>query len=504
MNTRSKNTIIFAGLALLVTGAVLYAGPLDPPPGPISSTGKTLIEIEPRIAINATNTPGDASSLFTITQPGSYYLTGNLTGVAGRVGIWVNAPNVTIDLAGFQMLGVPGASVGIFVNGTGIRVHSGTMMDWPAGATNRGGSGSRVHVHDIAFRNNATDAGAYTVNAFSGVLMERCRFDLTPRGVVASDGLIRDCIMGLTSGGTGFQLLGQVTLERCTVTGGTDAFVVVSGKRHGFVDCVSNFAFRGFNAGDQAVLERCRVDGAGGDAITVGASSIVSGCSVVGSAGGAGRGIVTTASGSTIRECAVSNMAGPGYQLADASRAEACTASSCAGAGFIAGSRVQLSGCGATANFSHGISAGDGCSIIECSATDNALRGISANNGCLIRNCHTRNNQTDGIAVNFSCTVADSNSNGDGAAAGEQGGIRVFGQANRIENNNVTFADRGFLIDAGGNFIARNTVSGCTVNWSVVANNKCLVVLGTNSAAISGNSGGVPPGSTDPYANFTY
>jgi hypothetical protein len=49
----------------------------------VASTYKTLSEIEPRIALNQANTPGSASKLFRITQPGSYYLTGN----AGRRGL---------------------------------------------------------------------------------------------------------------------------------------------------------------------------------------------------------------------------------------------------------------------------------------------------------------------------------------------------------------------------------------------------------------------------------
>lgn len=55
------------------------AGDLNPPAGPVSPTHKTLTEIEPRTAISMANTPGDADSLFKITQPGSYYLTGNIT-----------------------------------------------------------------------------------------------------------------------------------------------------------------------------------------------------------------------------------------------------------------------------------------------------------------------------------------------------------------------------------------------------------------------------------------
>ena len=58
------------------------AGDLDPPVGPVAPTPGP----EPRTPVNATNTPGDATSVYRITAPGSYYLTGNLAGVAGKHG----------------------------------------------------------------------------------------------------------------------------------------------------------------------------------------------------------------------------------------------------------------------------------------------------------------------------------------------------------------------------------------------------------------------------------
>jgi hypothetical protein len=114
MNTRALS---FGCLAMLVASAVV-AGPLVPPLGPVAPTGKTLAEVEPRIAINLANTPGDADSLFKITQPGSYYLTGNITGVTARHGIEIVASNVTLDLRGFEVRGVAGSLNGIRVEGT--------------------------------------------------------------------------------------------------------------------------------------------------------------------------------------------------------------------------------------------------------------------------------------------------------------------------------------------------------------------------------------------------
>ncbi len=101
---------MLAGIGGLAAGAILtgraQAGPIDPPAGPIIPTGKPLTEVEPRIAISSTNTPGDADSMFKITQPGSYYLTSSITGVIGRHGIKVAASGVTIDLNGFIMRGL--------------------------------------------------------------------------------------------------------------------------------------------------------------------------------------------------------------------------------------------------------------------------------------------------------------------------------------------------------------------------------------------------------------
>ncbi len=126
-------SIVSAVVLGLAGGAViLVAGPLNPPGGAVSSTYKTLSEVEPRIAINATNTPGDADSVFKITQPGSYYLTGNVTGVNAKHGIELAASNVTIDLNGFALMGVAGSLDGISTTTTvlNIAIQNGMVTNW--------------------------------------------------------------------------------------------------------------------------------------------------------------------------------------------------------------------------------------------------------------------------------------------------------------------------------------------------------------------------------------
>ena len=50
--------IVIIALALSAAAALVLAGPLTPPAGPVASSFKTLGEVEPRIAITAANTPG--------------------------------------------------------------------------------------------------------------------------------------------------------------------------------------------------------------------------------------------------------------------------------------------------------------------------------------------------------------------------------------------------------------------------------------------------------------
>jgi len=77
----------------------LGAGELTPPGAP-APTMKTLDQVEPRTPIG--------SLPFTISQPGSYYLTGPLT--SSGDGITVNSDNVTIDLMGFTIQGADAAT----------------------------------------------------------------------------------------------------------------------------------------------------------------------------------------------------------------------------------------------------------------------------------------------------------------------------------------------------------------------------------------------------------
>ncbi len=226
MFTMSSHRAIFscigsAVLSVLGLIGVCQAGPLAPPAGPVVSTNKTLIEVEPRIAIDATNTPGDGDSLFKVTQPGSYYLTGNIQGVAGKHGIKIAANNVTIDLSGFVMVGGAGSldgitstdatvvdvcvrngslrnwgnqGIDIFDNATGIVVESVLVRECSIGIR----LGDRARVRLVTASNNT---GSGITVGFSSLVVGCIAENNQNPGIFADDGSsIIDCIANANTG----------------------------------------------------------------------------------------------------------------------------------------------------------------------------------------------------------------------------------------------------------------------------------------------------------------
>jgi hypothetical protein len=89
-------------LILLTTATFLHAqGPLTPPGAP-APTMKTLDQVEARRPIPPSPATPISGPHFTISEPGSYYFTGNVT-VTDGPGIVITANNVTLDLNGFTL-----------------------------------------------------------------------------------------------------------------------------------------------------------------------------------------------------------------------------------------------------------------------------------------------------------------------------------------------------------------------------------------------------------------
>ena len=200
-------------LVAAVLAAIFYvsAGDLNPPPGLITATQRT--------PIGPSTTPGDVDSLYKITQPGSYYLTGNISGVANKIGIEIASSGVTLDLMGFDLEGVLGSFSGVSVTiaVTDIAVFNGSVRNWG----NYGvilSTASATHLANLRVSGNAISGIVAGGNAVVTGCSARNNSDV---GIsVASAGTITNCSASL-NGGDGFSLNLGSLITNCSAVSNT-------------------------------------------------------------------------------------------------------------------------------------------------------------------------------------------------------------------------------------------------------------------------------------------
>lgn len=240
----NRITASVATLAAASVAAITLAGPLNPPFGPVRSTHKTLTEVEPRIAINATNTPGDpltdaSPSLFKIDTPGSYYLTGNITGVAGKHGIEITTSGVTLDLNGFTLDGVAGMGAfnGIAVTVPDLRdisVVNGSVRGWGRKGVDLDTTGN-TRVSRILARDNVStgiDTGG------SGCVVTECSASGNSTGMsVGLGSTITGCTANANTS-TGIATSFACVISKCSAYS-NDGDGFSSGNGSSIIDCVA-------------------------------------------------------------------------------------------------------------------------------------------------------------------------------------------------------------------------------------------------------------------------
>ncbi len=132
MKTHLCFTAYAAIFVIIITCSGLFAqGDLVPPGGRPAPSMKTLDQVEPRTPIS--------SLPYTISEPGSYYVTGNLSST--EHGIIIQSSGVTVDLMGFSMAGDGGTGdYGIYVAGAStnnpvdkLLVRGGSICDFGNG-----------------------------------------------------------------------------------------------------------------------------------------------------------------------------------------------------------------------------------------------------------------------------------------------------------------------------------------------------------------------------------
>ncbi len=110
--------VLMAAAIIAILATRSAAGPLDPP-GPPSST---LPLVEPRTPIS--------SLPYTISSPGSYYVTNALSSTTG--GITITTNDVELDLNGFTLTGTAGL-YGISSSFNQITIRNGRVHFWGIG-----------------------------------------------------------------------------------------------------------------------------------------------------------------------------------------------------------------------------------------------------------------------------------------------------------------------------------------------------------------------------------
>ena len=191
MKTSLKMTLgaVLWTAMFLQPSTLLAQGSLTPPGAP-APTMKTLAQVEPRVPIS--------SAPFTISQPGSYYLTTNLT-VSGGDAITIATNGVTLDLNGFAIASTanPASGTAVLIN-AGLRNITILNGNIQGGVTN---SGSDVF-SGTGFGYEIFHSGSVPQNVrVSGVSVSGCRFDGTNVGADEST-VVENCVVR-TMGGVG-------------------------------------------------------------------------------------------------------------------------------------------------------------------------------------------------------------------------------------------------------------------------------------------------------------
>jgi parallel beta-helix repeat protein len=224
---------------------------------------KTLEQVEPRIDLfnapaSAGVATGDADFHFIITQPGSYYLSRNLS-VTKPSGISVVTAGATLDLNGFQISrgsGTGGDGILVRVTAHRTTIKNGNVAGFANGInaleevvnssfqTARSGIVSQVSVSGCSANGFNTGAGwqlegctayansAVGIRAGGTSSISRCvATDNGSTGIFASVGSSLVDSTAASNGGSGFSSFTGTIISRCSARGnGSDGFHLVDGS----------------------------------------------------------------------------------------------------------------------------------------------------------------------------------------------------------------------------------------------------------------------------------
>lgn len=359
--------LVLLAVALLVG---LQARDLVPkgPPGPLF---KTLDEVEPRRPIGSRETPGDQSSVYRISESGSYYLSGNVVGAAGKHGIVIAASDVDLDLNGFTVRGAKGTLCGIKLSSDGeysnISLEGGTVAGWGDHGVDLQEASSYSELRAVRavengghgfFLGNAVKAYTPTAvaNGLDGIHVKE-----------GSAGSVWIGVMALKNGGVGMNLGAGAALDDCSATGNQGGGIVV-GQGSTLSNCNAGFnQGTGLEAASGVAISHCAASSNTQLGIAAGPRCVLVETAAIGSPVG-----MTLGDGSRARGCVV-EASQVGLQVGSNCRAYTLTITLAGNQGTA----LKVDGSGNRIEESH-VSLLQGGTGFFAESPDNLFKGLSA------------------------------------------------------------------------------------------------------------------------------
>ena len=183
--------------AVFSIGGIARAGSLEPPPGPVSPTMKTLDQVEARKPIHQSDLPL----------------------AIGVDMIDIFASNVSIDLNGFTINGTSQVAqaadcIQLETSVRSFALHNGGIRGCGQhGVTTSGGADTRISVNRVESSYNGQSGMTFGIGTY-GVISESVFKSNAARGVLLVEGVIEDSV-AISDGSIGLQLQNGI-IRGCT------------------------------------------------------------------------------------------------------------------------------------------------------------------------------------------------------------------------------------------------------------------------------------------------
>lgn len=386
-----------------------------------------------------------------INTPGRYCLTQDVTGVPAQPGILIVSDDVEVDLGGYELLGVPGATTGIRTQGHDrIRLYNGRVTDWPEKAVALGGESV---VRDVWVGGGGA---GIEVGFFSKV--ERCFISFTSGiGIRTSGGgTVRDCTVNLLPDvPAGIQTGGGGTVSSCVVEGGV--FGIKGSTRTTVEGCaVSRFESTGIALDEFSIAKACRI-------------SLALPSTTPSPTG------LSLERGARASHCTIYDVS-KGVHLSPQASLYASTVAD-ADIGIQTDSHARVEDCTVSVAALQGIALGEGGRVSRTSVNGGAGHGIvCVGKRAVVEGCMVTDNAGNGIVIGEECVARDNLSSGNGLA-----GILAIGLRGRIHDNTLDSNHNGLVVqnthnlsvgnraanNAGGDYVVPpKNPTGSTLNAS--------------------------------------